>query len=141
MPPRNPDPDPGSRKRDPDRIPDGDLSPPGPDRLRTLGRAAAAGFGLGVTGVVLPAAAGVPASDANGLVFPLAALLFGFGLATWASALLYGSTIDRQPGGRGRGDDRTSEGVAESMGVLTLFGLGGMVGGSVAALVLGAVWA
>ena len=128
----------GPDEMGPDEMgPDGraTIAPPG-DRLRAIGRDAALGFGLGAAGVLLAAAAGIPARDANAVVFPLAAMVFGIGLAAWASLALYGTSLER---GARRADVSTtfsSAGAAESTGRLAVIGLAGMVGGTVATLAL-----
>lgn len=104
------------------------------ERLRTLGRGAGLGIVLGAGGVLLAVLAGVPARDANGVVFPLGAMAFGFGMATWASALLYGTTLERGARRSKVSEDFSSERAADAMGLLMVVGFGGMVGGTVATL-------
>jgi hypothetical protein len=109
------------------------------ERGRTLARGAALGFGLGAGGVLLVTAVWSTPRGANGVVFPLAAMCFGFGLAAWASALLYGPTLERGVRRATESEGFSSEGTADAMGLLTVIGLAGMVGSSVAALALGAL--
>ena len=106
------------------------------ERLRTLGRGAGLGIVLGAGGVLLAALAGVPARDANGVVFPLGAMAFGFGMATWASALLYGTTLERGARKSKVSQDFSSERAADAMALLMVVGFGGMVGGTVATLLV-----
>jgi hypothetical protein len=107
------------------------------ERGRTLARGAILGIGLGAGGVFVATAIWTTPRDANGVVFPLAAMCFGFGLAAWASTLLYGSTLERGVRRATESEGFSSEGTADAMGLLAVIGLSGMVGSSVAALALG----
>ena len=106
------------------------------DRLRAIGRDVALGFGLGAGGILVAAAAGIPARDANAVVFPLAALVFGIGLASWASLALYGTSLERGARRSEVGPTFSSAGAAASTGRLAVIGFAGMVGGTVATLAL-----
>nr|WP_276272237.1 hypothetical protein [Halomicroarcula sp. GDY20] len=70
--------------------------------------------------------------DASELVFPLAALPFSLGLIGWSTVLLSGRAIETFSTELGISEGWTVEGGRQGTALLTLFGLGGMVGAAVA---------
>ncbi len=109
------------------------------ERARNLGRAGLLGAGLGAGAVLAAVLLGVAPAGANGIVFPLGAMAFGFGMASWASVLLYGTTIERGARRTEMSENFSSDGAARAMGRLTLGGLGVMTGGSATTVIVTAV--
>ncbi|MEF8838679.1 MAG: hypothetical protein V5A24_08680 [Haloarculaceae archaeon] len=106
------------------------------DPGRKLLRGAGLGFALGAGGVVAGAAVGMSVRDANGVVFPLAAMVFGVGIAAWASVSLYGTSLERGARRAEISDTFTTDRAAAVTGRLAVAGLSGMVGGTVASIVI-----
>ena len=78
-----------------------------------------------------------PASrSASAVAFSLAALVFGFGLAAWATTLLLGTTLSAMA--ETVDADWTVAGTRQAMAVLAALGGGAMVGTALATAVLDA---
>jgi hypothetical protein len=97
---------------------------------RTLARVSTAGFVAAAIAVLAGVAIGRPVRDVNTLVFSLGALVFGFGLSSWASALLLGNSLDMTASLADLDRDWSSADIADAMSLLTAFGAGVMVGGA-----------
>ncbi len=83
------------------------------------------GFVIGAVLTVILALSGSGDSDGSAVVFSLGALVFGFGLTTWATALLVGDAIEGALSGR---SGWTREAAARAFSIVTVLGFGSMVG-------------
>jgi hypothetical protein len=106
-------------------------------RFRRLARTAAFGVAAGLVAVFgLSVAAGWPLREASAVGFSLAALVFGFGLTTWATAVLLGESIGRVVEATDSASDWTEAGARQAMSHLSALGGGGMAGAVVATVLL-----
>jgi hypothetical protein len=97
-----------------------------------LARSVAVGFAGGAVGVPLFLVVGWSVRNASELVFALGALAFGFGLTSWASAILLGGTLDEASEQLDLDRRWTSADSRNAMSVITAFGAAAMVGAPVA---------
>ncbi|MFC7081626.1 DUF7268 family protein [Halorussus caseinilyticus] len=116
-----------------------DDSPTRRERARQLGRALA--FGAVLAGLAVPVlvASGESVQFASEKVFAVGALVFGFSLLGWSGSVFAGRGIEnfqRHIGGRSDWSEADSR---RAMAVLGSVGVGGMVGASLATLVVGSV--
>lgn len=105
----------------------------------TLARTAAVGLAAGTVGVAVGVAGGWSAREASEVVFSLGAVAFGFGLASWASAILMGGTLDSAAEQLDVERRWTSAESRDAMSVVAMFGVAAMVGASVAVTVAAAL--
>lgn len=130
--------DSGEPHRGDDRV-TGDDAPRPRERARQLGRALL--FGAVLAGVAVPALvlSGESVQFASSKVFAVAALVFGFSLLGWSGSVFAGrgmESFQRYLGGRSDWSEADSR---RAMTVLGSVGIGGMVGASLATLVVGSV--
>ena len=104
---------------------------------RVLGKVGAGGFAGGAVLTVTFLVLGSPLAQASATAFSLGTLLFGFGLATWATALWIGRPLRALFARRGSSWNR--ENAARAFSIVTVLGVGGMLGSVAATLLLGAV--
>lgn len=107
------------------------------ERLRRVGRATLFGGVLGVFVLVVLVVAGESLRFASEKVFAVGALVFGFSLLGWSGTVFAGRGIEnfqRHIGGRSDWSEADSR---QAMVVLGSVGLGGMVGASLATMVVG----
>ena len=101
-----------------------------------LFRVGLGGIGGGALVMVALFGVGFGTADASATAFSLGALVFGFGLTTWATSLLIGNALQVFL----RSSSRWSrERAASAFSVLTALGLGAMVGASLATVVVQAL--
>ncbi|NHN61036.1 hypothetical protein G9466_18385 [Halorussus sp. JP-T4] len=97
------------------------------------------GAGLGAFGLVVLVATGEPVDVASETVFAVGALVFGFSLLGWSGTVFAGRGIEhfqRHVGGR---SDWSAADSRQAMAVLGGVGVGGMVGASLATVVVGSL--
>ncbi len=104
---------------------------------RVLLKVGSGGFGGGAILTVALVAVGSPLADASASAFSLGTLFFGFGLATWATALWIGDALQAFFGRKGSNWNR--ENAARAFSIVTVLGVGGMLGAMVVTIVLGAL--
>jgi hypothetical protein len=108
-------------------------------RAREVGRAVALGAALGALAVPVVVVSGESVGFASEKVFAVAALVFGFSLLGWSGSVFAGRGIEnfqRHIGGR---SDWSAADSRQAMAVLGGVGLGGMVGATLATLVVASV--
>ncbi|SDX85570.1 hypothetical protein SAMN04487946_103125 [Halobellus clavatus] len=94
---------------------------------RSLGRTAARWLSVGAVAGVVVAGALLPlfgARAATDTSFALGALVFGFGIATWAGTVGFGSSVAAVQERLGGHSGWTQEGARQAFAVLTWIGVG-----------------
>ncbi|WP_321112698.1 DUF7268 family protein [Halorussus salinisoli] len=122
-----------------DSTPNGDESPTLRERAARLGRALL--FGVALAGAAVPVlvVSGESLQFASEKVFAVGALVFGFSILGWSGSVFAGRGIQsfqRHIGGR---SDWTEADSRQAMAVLGSVGVGGMIGASLATVVVGSV--
>jgi hypothetical protein len=117
----------------------GDDSPTLRERARRVGRALA--FGAVLAGIAVPALvlSGESVRFASSKVFAVGALVFGFSLLGWSGSVFAGRGMEnfqRYIGGRSDWSEADSR---RAMTILGSVGVGGMVGASLATMIVGSV--
>jgi hypothetical protein len=109
------------------------------ERAREVARATLFGAGLGAFGLVVIVLSGETLTFASEKVFAVGALVFGFSILGWSGSVFAGRGIEnfqRHIGGR---SDWSAADSRQAMAVLGGVGLGGMIGASLATVVVGLV--
>lgn len=110
------------------------------ERARELGRATLYGGVLAALGVVILVLSGESLGFASEKVFAVGALVFGFSLLGWSGSVFAGKGIEnfqRHIGGRSDWSEADSR---RAMAFLGGVGVGGMVGATLATVVLGSAF-
>ena len=108
-------------------------------RAREIGRATLLGAGLGAFGLVVLVATGEPVDPASETVFAVGALVFGFSLLGWSGSVFAGRGIENFQRHLGGPSDWSEADSRQAMAVLGGVGVGGMVGASLATVVVSSV--
>jgi hypothetical protein len=109
------------------------------ERVRLVGRALALGAGLAAVGVLALVLYGETLQFASSKMFALGALVFGFSLLGWSGSVFAGDGIEHFQRYLGGNSDWSEADSRQAMVVLGSVGLGGMVGASLATILLSAV--
>jgi hypothetical protein len=116
-----------------------DDSPTPRERARQLGRALLLGAAMAAIAVPVLVASGESVRFASEKVFAVGALVFGFSLLGWSGSVFAGRGMEnfqRYIGGRSDWSEADSR---RAMTVLGSVGVGGMIGASLATMVVGSV--
>ena len=108
-------------------------------RARLVGRAAL--LGVVLAGIAVPALVlyGETLQFASSKVFAVGALVFGFSLLGWSGSVFAGRGIEHFQQYVGGRSDWSEADSRQAMAVLGSVGVGGMIGASLATMVLGSL--
>ena len=109
------------------------------ERVRLVGRTALLGLALGALGVPLAIASGETLQSASETVFAVGALVFGFALIGWSGSVFMGDAVESMQEYMDTNTNWTEADSRQAMAILGSVGLGGMVGASLATVVVGIV--
>lgn len=108
-------------------------------RARLVGRAAALGLVLGALAVPIVIASGESLRYASEKVFAVGALVLGFAVLGWTGSVFAGTAIENMQTYMETNTGWTEADSRQAMTLLAGLGVGGMVGASLATVVVGAV--
>lgn len=106
-------------------------------RVRLVGRAVALGLALGALAVPVVVASGETAQYASEKVFAVGALVLGFAVLGWSGSVFAGEAVENMQKYMDTNTEWTEASSRRAMTILAGLGLGGMVGASLATVVVG----